>query len=134
MFTAADLAGHRADSLAAMDATATVRRGAAASTGYGHGAGAPVVVHEDVRCRVVPGGSGTEGAGAGQTVAEAPWIVQLDGVLDVRPEDTISVVWDADATNAGATGTYSVVWADVPRSFGVNTRAHSTQVADAAPE
>lgn len=126
MYTDAELADLRALSLEAMDATATITR--PASTGasgrpYGTLPADPDTIAENVPCRVVENGVGRESATVGEIASVAPYIVQLDGAVDVRAEDTIVVSWPASAPGGARSASYTVVAPETPVSFQINTRA-----------
>lgn len=131
MFTPDDLDALRADSRAAMDASATIRRPPASASGtggYGHAAAQPEVFAAAIPCRVFPTGAGKETAVGGTPAAEAPWTIQLDGVLFVRSFDVLEVAW-LEGPLAGTSAVYEAVSADAPRSYAVNTRVACTLVS-----
>lgn len=129
MFTPQDLADLRADSLAAMDAEATIIRlpvedDPDGTPGYGFPAVEPEPVGDPIPCRVVPNGAGSEQNTGGTPAAVAPWIVQLDGIVTVLRTDVIAVAWPD-----GRTARYSVELPDTPRSYQVNTRVACSLVS-----
>lgn len=112
-----------------MDAGCRVLRTAEGTGGFGDDPAAPAVVIDGLRCRVVPAGltGAAERVQQGTEVTVAPFLIYIDGAHPVREQDTISVAYDADTVNAGVTESFSVVQADDPVSFQVQTVVRCTR-------